>query len=93
MVFKTTSGLSGSQIPQAQGLVPRAGQGVVTIGRQNNVADEVRVAVQTLLGDTVAGIVASQLPNDQGLVWKMGKQKSEVRNSVNVVSQSIVKFD
>lgn len=68
MVFKTTSGLSGGQIPQAQGLVPRAGKSVVTVGRQNNVANEVRVTVQTLLRNTVAGIVAGQLPNDQGLV-------------------------
>lgn len=68
MVLEATSGLAGGQVPQAQSLVPRTGERVVAVRRQHNVADEVAVAVQTLLGDSVVGLVTRQLPHDQGLV-------------------------
>lgn len=75
MSLEAASGLAGSQIPQAQGLIPGAGQGVVAVGREHNIADEVRVAVQALLGVTVVGVlVAGQLPHDQGLVCKAKPQ-------------------
>lgn len=68
MVLEATSSLAGGQIPQTQGLVPRAGQSVVAVGRQHNVTDEMAVTVQTLLGNAVVGLVTGQLPHDQGLV-------------------------
>ena len=68
MILETTGSLSGGQIPQTQGLVPGSGQGVVAIGGQHNVADEVRVSIQTLHGHTIVVLVAGQLPHDQGLV-------------------------
>lgn len=83
MVLETTGGLSGGQVPQTQGLVPGTGQSVVAVRRQNNVADEVAVAVQTLLGDTVVGFVTGQLPHDQGLVWKM-----EIENTTHEYATS-----
>lgn len=70
MIFETAGRLSGGQIPQAEGLVPGAGKGVVAVAGKDYVGDEVRVAVETLLGDSVLALVASQLPYDQGLVWK-----------------------
>lgn len=69
--LEAASGLAGSQIPQTQSLIPGTGQSVVTVGRQHNVADEVRVSVQTLLGVTVVGIlITGQLPDNQSLVYK-----------------------
>lgn len=68
MILETTSRLSGGQVPQAQGLVPGSGQGVVAVRGEHDVADEVRVAVQTLLGYAVVVLVAGQLPDNQGLV-------------------------
>lgn len=69
--LEAASGLAGSQIPQTQSLIPGTGQSVVTVGREHNVADEVRVSVQTLLGVTVVGIlIAGQLPDNQSLVCK-----------------------
>lgn len=73
MVLEATSGLAGGQVPQTQGLVPRAGQGVVAVRRQHHIADEVAVAVQALLRNAVVGLVTGQLPDDQGLVWWGGK--------------------
>lgn len=71
VIFETASGLASGQIPQAQGLVPGTGQSVVTIGGQNDVTDEVRVTIQTLLGETVVGVfVTGQLPDNQGLVTR-----------------------
>lgn len=70
MVLEATSCLAGGQIPQTQSLVPGAGQSVVSVGRQNDVADEVTVTVQTLLGNSVVGLVTGQFPHDQSLVWK-----------------------
>lgn len=68
MVFETPSSFAGGKIPQTQGLVPRSRQSVVSVTGEYNVGDEVRVTVQTLLGDTVVGLVSCQLPNDQGFV-------------------------
>jgi hypothetical protein len=84
MVLETASGLSSGQIPQTQGLVPRTGQSVVAIGRQNDIADEMRVAVQTLLGNSVVLLVTGQLPDDQGAICgRKDKKKSLVRKEVN----------
>lgn len=68
MIFETTGGLSGAEIPKTKSLVPRAGKGVVAIAGQHDVGDEVRVPVQSLAGDSVVGVVLVQLPNDQSLV-------------------------
>lgn len=69
--LEAASGLAGSQIPQTQSLIPGTGQSVVTVGRQHNVADEVRVSVQTLLGVAVVGIlITGQLPDNQSLVYE-----------------------
>merc|ERR1712223_402563 len=52
-IFKTPGGSAGRQIPQSQVLVPRSGQGEVSIRRQDNVWDEVSVSMKALLGDPV----------------------------------------
>ena len=68
MVLEAARGLASGQIPQAQSLVPGSGEGVVAVGREDDVADEVRVAVQTFLWDTIVGLVTGQFPYDQSLV-------------------------
>jgi len=70
--LEAASRLAGSQIPEAQSLIPGAGQSVVAVGGEHHVADEVRVAVETLLGITVVGVlIAGQFPHNQGLVCKI----------------------
>lgn len=75
MVLEATGGLASGQIPQAQSLVPGSRESVVTIGRQNDVTDEVRVTVQAFLWDTVVGLITGQLPYDQCLVCNRKKSK------------------
>lgn len=76
MIFEAAGGLSSCQIPQAEGLVPRAGQSVVAVGRKHNITDEVGVAIQALLWDSVGRILWGKLPHDQSLVcWKYGTIK------------------
>lgn len=70
MVFETPGGLSSGKIPQTQGLVPRSRKSVVSVTGENYVRDEVRVAVQTLLGYAVISLVSRQFPYDEGLVCK-----------------------
>ena len=58
VVLETAGGLAGGQVPQPQGLVPRAGQGEVAVRGQSHVRDEVAMAVQPLVGrPVVTGVV------------------------------------
>lgn len=70
VVFEATSGFTSSQIPQAKGLVPGTRQSVVTIGRKDNITDEVGVSVKTFVWESVVVFIAGQLPDDQSLVCK-----------------------
>ena len=82
MVLETTGGLAGGEIPETEGLVPGSGEGKVSVGGEDDVADKVAMAVETLLGDAVVGVVPGQLPHDQGLV----PEKCEKRGEMNTVS-------
>lgn len=68
MVLKTPGSLASSKVPQTQGLVPRPRKGVVSVAGENHVTNEMRVAVQTLLWDTVVGLVTGEFPDDQCFV-------------------------
>lgn len=56
------------QVPKTESVIPRAGKSELTIGRDDNVRDEVAVAMETLLGDTIVALLVSQVPDDDGLV-------------------------
>ena len=53
---------TGVEVPQAQGRVPRAGQGELSVARDGDVLHVVRVTGQTLLGGSVLLLIASQVP-------------------------------
>jgi hypothetical protein len=72
---ESSSGFTSVQVPQSQSLVPRSGQGELTVGRDDNVGDEVVVTVQDLLGVTVFAVFSGELPDDDLLVC------SEMRES------------
>lgn len=55
---EAAGGLAGRELPETEGLVPGGGEGVGTIGGDNAVGDDVRVALEATLGDTVAGLIA-----------------------------------
>merc|ERR1719495_1074356 len=50
VALEAASAVAGAQVPQPQGVIPRAGQSEVTVGGQDDVRDEVPVTSQPLLG-------------------------------------------
>ena len=71
---KPTGGLASVEVPEAESVIPRSRKGELAIGRDNDIRDEVVVAVEDSLGVAVALIVAGQLPDDDGLVYSAGKR-------------------
>ncbi|KAH3670061.1 hypothetical protein OGATHE_002874 [Ogataea polymorpha] len=72
---KSNDRFAGIELPKSQGLVPGGRDGVQSVWRDGTVLDNVRVALQSLLGNTVVVLVSSQLPGDQGLVSGGGKEQ------------------
>lgn len=93
MVLEAASRLSSCQVPQAQGLVPWSRQGVVSVRWQNNVADEVAVAIETLLGHTIAVSLAQQAPHDQSLVCKNNSSLKKVMLRCRKLTQNFLPRD
>lgn len=76
-MYETTCCTSSSQIPQTQSLVPRSGKGVGAVRRENDVADEMGVPLQTFLSDTVVEWVTGKIPHDQRLVCDKDKKMNK----------------
>ena len=57
VVLEAAGGLAGGEVPEAEGLVPRPGEGEVAVGGEHHVGDEVAVPVQPLLRDAVLGLI------------------------------------
>jgi len=68
VIFKAAGRFASRQVPQTEGLVPRAGQSEVAIRREDNIRDEVRVTIEAFLGHAIVALLTSQLPHNQGLV-------------------------
>jgi len=68
VIFETTCALAGVQIPEAEMLVPGAGQSIVPIRGHDDIGNEVSMTVKTPLGNAVASLFALEIPEDQGLV-------------------------
>lgn len=66
---ESASGLASVQVPETQGVVPRGGKGELSIGRDDNVRDEVVVAMKNSFWVAIRVLIASKLPNNDGLVW------------------------
>lgn len=60
--------VSHNKVPEPEGLVPRTGQGILSVRRHDHVRDEVAVAPETPLRNAIARLILGQLPQDQGLV-------------------------
>lgn len=61
-------GDSSFEVPESQGLVPRGGDGELTARADDDVGDEVVVALQSLHWVTVHITVSGETPDDEGLV-------------------------
>lgn len=65
---KLAGGEAGVEVPETESLVPRRGESELAVRRDDNVGDEVVVAVEDLLGETERRLVTRELPDDDGLV-------------------------
>jgi hypothetical protein len=61
-------GQTSVEVPKTESVVPRGGEGKLTVGGDDNVRDEVVVAVKDLLGETEFTVLTGELPDDDGLV-------------------------
>ena len=68
MADETTGSVASVKIPQAQRVVPRRGERELAIGGNDDVGNEVVVAVKDTLRVTVLMLVTRELPDDDGLV-------------------------
>lgn len=66
---ETAGGQSSVEVPKTEGMVPRGGKGKLAVRRDNDIGNEMVVAMENSLGVTVRILVASQLPNNDTLVW------------------------
>ena len=66
--------LTGGELPETESVIPGGGESVGAVAADNAVRDDVGVALEGTLGDTVGGIVAGQVPDDEGLVATAGEQ-------------------
>lgn len=72
---EAASGGAGVQVPETEGLVPRGGESELAVGGDDNVGDEVVVAVEDSLGVTVVGVITAELPDDDGAVTRSGEEE------------------
>ena len=56
------------EVPEPEGVVPRGRKSELAIGRDDNIGNEVIVAVEDALGVAVSVFVTSQGPDDDSLV-------------------------
>ena len=65
---EAASGETGVQVPETESVIPGSREGELAIRGDDDIGDEVVVAVENALGVAVAVLVAGQLPDDDGLV-------------------------
>lgn len=72
---EAAGGGTGVQVPKTEGLVPRGGESKLTVGGDDNVGDEVVVAVEDSLGVAVVRVITAELPDDDGAVTRSGEEE------------------
>ena len=75
MADEAAGGGTGVQVPKTEGLVPRGGESKLTVGGDDNVGDEVVVAVEESRGVAVVRVITAELPDDDGAVTRSGEEE------------------
>ena len=65
---ESAGGETGVQIPETESVVPGRREGELAVGGDDNIRNEVVVAVENSLGVAVRVLIAGQLPDDDGLI-------------------------
>ena len=66
---EAAGGETGVEVPETESVVPRGGERELAVGGDDDVRDEVVVAVEDALGVAVRVLVAGQLPDNDRLVY------------------------
>lgn len=88
---ESASGLASVQVPETQGVVPRGGKGELSIGRDDDVRDEVVVAMKNSFWVAIRVLIASKLPNNDGLVWAV-KSTNESYAKMSFIPREAVRI-
>lgn len=66
---EATSGVASVEVPEAEGVIPGRRQSELAVRRDNDIRNEVVVAMKDALGVAVGVLVAGQLPDNDSLVY------------------------
>jgi len=78
MALEAASGSSGLEIPQAEAVIPRSRESEESIGRDDDILNEVSMTNQRFARISVVSVFVSQVPNDKSLISCSGDQKIRV---------------
>jgi len=81
---KVADSFTVAQVPKTHGLIPRSGQGILSILREGNVLDEVVVTLERALGNTIAFTITSQVPDNSSLIYLQKKKRKIIRISSKI---------
>ena len=74
MTNEAAGGDACGELPEPQGLIPGGGESIGTVGGDDTVGDNVRVAMKGSLWIAVVGFVAGQVPDDESLIAGSGEE-------------------
>lgn len=92
MANEFASGDTGVEVPQPEGLVPRGRESELAVRGDDDVRNEMVVAVQDLLGEAERRVVPRELPDDDGLVWYRSAESSMANVSSSCFPNSEVEL-
>jgi hypothetical protein len=75
---EATSAATTVNFPKAEGVIPRARESKLTVRRNDDVRDEVRVTFQSTTSETEAAVFASEFPNNDRFVT--GSRENNIRS-------------
>ena len=68
MTNELTGGETSVKVPKAECVIPGRGESELAIGRDDNIGNEVVVAVEDALGVAILILITRELPDNDGLV-------------------------
>jgi len=86
-------GCSVCEVPKSQGFIPRAGESESSIGRQNNVLNEVRVTSESTFWGSSGISISGEIPRDNGFITGTRNEGFVITAGSNGGDPTIVTFE
>jgi hypothetical protein len=77
VAHEATGAATVVDVPQTKGSIPRSGQSELTIGRDDNIGDEMVVSMKGALGEAIVTFLTGEGPDENSLV--SGRRQDHVR--------------